>query len=131
VDQFGNITTNYKGQAYSQSFLDSGSNGYFFLDSSTSGIPDCSAGANGFYCPTSTDNLSATNSGANGATGTVNFTVANALSLFTQNDSVFGDLGGPGMNAFDWGLPFFYGRNVFTAIEGKSTPGGTGPYWAY
>jgi hypothetical protein len=131
VDQFGNITTNYKGQAYSQSFLDSGSNGYFFLDSSTSGIPDCGAGANGFYCPASTDNLSATNSGANGASGTVNFTVANALSLFTQNDSVFGDLGGPGMNAFDWGLPFFYGRNVFTAIEGKSTPGGTGPYWAY
>jgi hypothetical protein len=28
-------------------------------------------------------------------------------------------------------LSFFYGRNVFTAIENMSTPGGTGPYFAY
>ena len=33
---------------------------------------------------------------------------------------------------FDWGLPFFFGRNVFVAIQGQSTrPGGTAPYWAY
>jgi hypothetical protein len=32
---------------------------------------------------------------------------------------------------FDFGLPFFYGRNVFTAIEGKNTAGGLGPYFAY
>ncbi|MBV9619664.1 MAG: DUF3443 family protein, partial [Gammaproteobacteria bacterium] len=32
---------------------------------------------------------------------------------------------------FDLGLPFFYGRNVYTAIEQQSTPGGTGPYYAY
>jgi len=47
-----------------------------------------------------------------------------------QADFVFNNLGGPGHDSFDWGLPFF-GRNVFTAIEGRSTPGGTGPYWAY
>jgi hypothetical protein len=28
-------------------------------------------------------------------------------------------------------LPFFYGRNVFTAIEGQNTPAGLGPYVAY
>jgi len=131
VDQFGNFTTNYKGQSYSQSFIDSGSNGYFFLNSSTSGIPSCGSGATGFYCPASTQNLSATNTGANGSSGTVNFSVGNAQTLFTQSDSVYGDLGGPGQNAFDWGLPFFYGRNVFTAIEGKTTSGGAGPFWAY
>jgi hypothetical protein len=40
--------------------------------------------------------------------------------------------GEPTLDAsFDWGLPFFFGRTVFTAIEGMSTPGGTGPYFAF
>ena len=68
------------------------------------------------------------------ASGTVNFSVANADNLFNNNpsDTVLGQLAGPNSLAgFDWGLPFFYGRNVFTAIEGQSTPGGVGPYWAY
>ncbi|HEY3973053.1 MAG TPA: DUF3443 domain-containing protein [Candidatus Sulfotelmatobacter sp.] len=131
VDDFGNFTTTYQGQAYSSSFLDSGSNGYFFLSSTATGLPDCTT-ATGFYCPTSTQNLSATNQGANGTSGKVNFSVGNAETLFAnQSDFVFGDLGGPGQNNFDWGLPFFFGRNVFTAIEGTSTPGGVGPYWAY
>ena len=131
VDDFGNFTTNFKGVSYPGSFLDSGSNGLFFLDSNTTGIPDCPSG-DGFYCPSSTQNLSATNQGVNNASGNVNFSIANADSLFSNgNDAVFGNIGGPGLNSFDWGLPFFYGRNVFTAIEGKSTPGGTGPFWAY
>jgi hypothetical protein len=40
----------------------------------------------------------------------------------------------PGNNItiqFDLGMPFFFGRNVFTAIENQTTPGGTGPYFAY
>lgn len=57
--------------------------------------------------------------------------VANADSLFATNDSELGRLAGPFPGSFDWGLPFFYGRNVFTAIEGKSTPQGSGPYWAF
>jgi hypothetical protein len=131
VDEFGNFTTTYKNAPYANSFIDSGSNGYFFLDSSVTGFPDCGTDT-GFYCPTSTQNLTATNQGANGASGSVSFSVANAETLFAvQSDSVFGDLGGPGGNGFDWGLPFFFGRNVYVAIEGKSTPGGTGPYWAY
>ena len=48
-----------------------------------------------------------------------------------QRLAVFGELGGPNAGSFDWGLPFFYGRAVFTAIEGQSTPGGAGPYWAF
>ena len=51
----------------------------------------------------------------------------------------FGNLGGPNAGmpslhipaSFDWGLSFFYGRSVYTAIEGAITPGGTGPYFAY
>jgi hypothetical protein len=33
--------------------------------------------------------------------------------------------------SFDWGLPFFYGRRVATAIQGYSTSAGTGPYIAF
>ncbi len=124
----GTFTTTYKNQPYAASFVDSGSNGYFFTDSS---IPACSD--NDFYCPSSTENLSAVNQ-AGAASGTVDFSVANADALFAnESDSAFGDLGGPvsKSNSFDWGLPFFYGRNVFTAIEGMSTPGGVGPFWAY
>jgi hypothetical protein len=33
--------------------------------------------------------------------------------------------------SFDWGLPFFYGRTVYTAIENQSTPAGVGPYFAF
>ena len=34
-------------------------------------------------------------------------------------------------SSFDLGLPFFYGRNVYTAIEGRSAGGATGPYFAF
>lgn len=131
ADGFGNLTTKYNGQSYSNSFIDSGSNGYFFLNSGSTGIPDCSMDT-GFYCPAATQNLSATNTGANGASGAVTFSVANAQNLFANgSDAAFGNLGGPGSGGFDWGLPFFFGRNVFVGIEGKSTPGGSGPFWAY
>ena len=131
VDPSGNLagdfTTTFNNVAYNESFIDSGSNGFFFPDTS---IPICFDNPS-FYCPSSTENLSATNAGYAGTpTGTVNFSVANADDL--PDEAVLGQLAGPSsINSFDWGLPFFYGRNVYTAIDGQSTPGGTGPYWAY
>ena len=134
ADTSGSFTTTYKGTAYPGSFIDSGSNGFFFLSSNISGIPAC-GDAPGFYCPSNTTNISATNQGTNGASGTISFSVANADTSFNSNDFAFGDLGGPASNSppyfFDWGLPFFFGRNVFVAIQGKNAPGGTAPYWAY
>jgi hypothetical protein len=130
----GTFSTIFNGTTYSNSFMDSGSNGIFFLDSTTTGIPDCPGGSSDFYCPTVTQNVSATNQGANAASAVVNFSVANALTLFSSNGGnnfAFNDLAGSNPGSFDWGLPFFYGRKVFTAIEGQSTPGGTGPYLAY
>ena len=134
VDAFGNFITTYKNVAYDQSFIDSGSNGFFFLTSSSTGIPAC-PDADFFYCPTSIQNLSAVTAGATGSnSNTINFSVDNADNLFNNNPAafVFPTLAGPNsLSGFDWGLPFFFGRNVFTAIEGKSTPSGSGPYWAY
>jgi uncharacterized protein DUF3443 len=143
---FGNFTTQYKGTDYSGSFLDTGSGGMFFLDSATALIPECTAttcpatGAmvnlSGLYCPSMQASLSATNVGQNGNSGTVSFTVSNADTLFCNNPSswAFSDLAGifgaPPLE-FDWGLNFFYGRTVFVGIEGQTTPGGMGPYWAY
>ncbi len=126
----GNFTTIYKNRVISRSFIDAGSNAFVFADEN---IPLC---ASGFYCPTATVNLSATNQGANGATSIVNFSVANADLLLANNPTfaAFNNLGARSpflATSFDWGLPFFYGRNVFTAIEGKSTPAGNGPYFAY
>ena len=31
---------------------------------------------------------------------------------------------------FDWGLPFFYGRSVFTAFEGAAIGGNPVPFFA-
>lgn len=136
ADSAGNFTTTYNGSALSNSFIDSGSNGYFFNDSS---IPQCpaSSAAPDYYCPPSTLALSADNTGQNGTTGTIAFQIANADSLFSAgagNNAAFSNIGGPlsGFSgAFDWGLPFFFGRTVFVGIEGQSSPGGIGPYWAY
>jgi hypothetical protein len=138
-DLYGSFTTVFNGVSYPSSFIDSGSNAVFFLDSATTGLPGCAVSV-GFYCPSSTQVLSATNTGANNLSKSVNFTVANLDRLPARNSvfddvagsSSFGDSqGGPPSLYFDWGLPFFFGRTVFVAIEGRSTPGGTGAYWAY
>jgi hypothetical protein len=131
-DRFGNLMTTFNGHQY-PSFLDTGSNGYFFLDSKTTGLADCSTSQKGFYCPPSPVNLSAVNNSAQaGSSSTVNFTIVSASQLFSNsNDFVFPTLGGPNPGIFDWGLPFFMGRNVFVAIEGRNTPAGAGPFWAY
>lgn len=128
-DQNGNLKTNFKGTTY-EGFLDSGSNAYFFLSSGAVGMPDCPNPESGFYCPSSAVNLSATNSSASGgASSTINFTIENANTLFSSaTNAVFPSLGGSNPSTFDWGLPFFFGRNVFVAFE---SPVGSGPYWAY
>jgi Protein of unknown function (DUF3443) len=125
----GNFTTSYKGASYSASFIDSGSNGIFFEDAS---IPQCTV-SKGFYCPTSTLALSATTIAAdNSASAVVPFTIENVESL--GGGVYVANVGGPsaaarngGSNAFDWGLPFFFGRRVFVGLENGATPG----YWAY
>ena len=139
TDSSGNFQTTYNGIAYSSSFIDSGSNAIFFLDHATLGIPDCSDNP-GWYCPSGTVNYTATNTGLNGATGPVTFSIANADALFSSNggaNAAFNDLGGDSGTStstdyFDFGMPFFYGRNVFVGINGQSGPNGSvGPYWAY
>ena len=132
---FGTVTATLNGTMYIQSYLDSGSNANFFP---TTSIPSCSAPNDGFLCPTSTTNVSATLTGTDGTTASANFSVANADSLFQQNNAmnfVFSNLAGSNYAAnvpfpnttVDLGLSFFYGHNVFTGFENNSN----GPYFAY
>jgi hypothetical protein len=130
TDDQGYITSVFQGQSYPKSFVDSGSNGLFFLDPATSGLASC-RGNTGFYCPPTTQNLTATNRGSSGTGTSVGFSIANADTLFNSPNYAFSNLGGSNPGAFDWGLTFFFGRNVYTAIEQQSTPGGVGPYFAY
>ncbi|HEY1724443.1 MAG TPA: DUF3443 domain-containing protein [Steroidobacteraceae bacterium] len=138
ADSAGNIITLYKSQTLSDSFFDSGSNGLYFPDSS---IPACTnsqsnPSASDFYCPTTLQQLQATNQGQDGTQSVVSFEVSNLNSISNSFYAV-PSIGGPAAtntmlgSYFDWGVPFFYGRSVYTAIEGKSAAGTMGPYYAY
>jgi hypothetical protein len=125
----GFITTVFSGTTYAESFVDSGSNGYFFTDSSLTPCTD--SGFTDFYCPSSTASLSGELQLASG-TSTVDFDVASAEQI-NATYFVYPGLGGtnPTADSFDWGLPFYFGRRVATAIDGYTTSAGSGPYIAY
>jgi hypothetical protein len=139
ADFEGNFTPTFNGTAYPGSYIDSGSGGYFFLDSATTGLPNCATNsdADGFYCPPNPVSFTAINSGPNpkgtgvAVSTNVAFSIANALPLIDSPSVVFNNVGGPNPDSFDWGIPFFLGRTVFVGIEGQSSAAGTGPYWAY
>jgi len=139
ADINGNFVTTFEGATYAGSYLDSGSNGLFFNPPANYGIAICSSPLDGFYCPNNTENFSAQISGQTGSSGiaTVSFSVANTLALFNTGNYVFANLGGTETNVsgqgntFDWGLPFFLGRDVYVAFEGQHTTKATGPYFGF
>ena len=140
ADTHGNFQTTYKNVAYNQSFIDSGSNALYFLDSTTLGIPDCPSPNQGWYCPAVTTSYTVTNTGLNGTSNPVTLSVANADALFLANggqNAAFSNLAGDSGTStstdyFDFGLPFFYGRSVFVGIENMTGPNKVvGPYYGY
>ena len=128
----GWLTTVYKGRTLPNSFIDSGSNAYFFQDSA---IASCTVtGTLGFYCPPAPQSLSALIQGTNGRNTSIQFGLTSASSLFAGGGTAFNNLGAPNASftSFDWGLPFFYGRTVFVAIEGAAVSGApAGPFVAF
>ncbi len=137
------LATTFNGTTQTGAVIDSGSNAYFFTDSS---LTACTSPNTSYYCPASDTALSASiqgvtyNSGTNTDTAsgpalTVPFTIGNATTLFTNNpsDAVFPTLGGPNGSVngvilgFDWGLPFFYGRKVYVLFEQNTLSTTTGP----
>ena len=137
TDGEGFINTVYKNVTYTKAFIDSGSNLNFFNDGS---ITTCTANSLEYYCPSSELTESATEQGITSTGGignqvSVTFYVTNLANL-SASYSAFDNVAAPfsattDSTDFDFGLPFFYGRNVFTVIDGASTTGGTGPYFAF
>jgi hypothetical protein len=130
TDNVGNVTTTFNGTTMS-GYFDTGSNTISFLDDSTIPLPACPGDDKDFSCPATTQRLTATNTGQNGTTAPITFSAANAETLFNSSNFAFNDIVGPDSGDFDWGLPFFFGRTVFTGIEGQTTPAGIGPLWAF
>jgi hypothetical protein len=123
-----NFTTTYNGVPNPSSFLDSGSNGFFFDDPA---IQTC---LGGWYCPGDLMGFNATTTGSDGRSSTVeSFLLDDATILFATGNSAFSDLGFDIPGIFDWGLPFFFGRRIFVAIAGKSVAGVSepAPFWAF
>jgi hypothetical protein len=120
----GYVTTNTGGQTYAVSYLDSGSNGLFFHSTQ---FPVC-----GFwYCPSATLSASASITGTDGLSSTVSFDIGNSNTLFASSNNAFDNLAGNSSQGFGWGLPFFYGKRVYTAIASRNTSAGQGPYYAF
>jgi hypothetical protein len=117
------------------SYIDSGSNAYFFNDA----ITPCTGASAGLYCPASPVALTATmlpyNTPSNPASFPYNFSV---MDVTTSPNLAFNNAGGPSGTCnnttipctFAWGMPFFYGRNVFTALEGTTINSIVGPFFA-
>jgi hypothetical protein len=128
----GLFITNLQGTTYNNSFIDSGSNALYFA----TGITQCTTYNTDFYCPTTLRSLSANMDGSASSITGVSFQVADTNSL-NGTYAAFDDLAGSTADnadlsgAFDWGMPFFYGRSVFIGIDGIQTPGGPGPFYAF
>jgi len=136
LDGNAELVMTFNGRTLANSFIDSGSNGIYFADSS---ISLCTtAGFTTFYCPSNPLNLGLSIQGANGVmVNNLVFTVGNAVTMVNSNPTfnVLPELAGtlPAGNAgtFDYGLAFFYGKRVAVAVEGNKTSVGTGPYIAF
>ncbi len=131
----GTLTTVYNGRTLPDSVIDTGSPAYLFDDTS---IAVCPSPDQTYYCPVTSSGaptslgLNALLQGADGTTAAQSFTIANAQVLFGSGQilSAFPTLGGPNggtFTAFDWGMPFFYGRSVYVLFEQNSAAGVTGP----
>jgi hypothetical protein len=137
------ININYKNFTYTEGFIDSGSNLNYFNDGT---ITTCASGSASIFCPSSELTETALVEGASGSPQvSVTFNVSNPETLEENEPSftAFDNVAAPPLatpvtsslessEEFDLGLPFFYGRNIFTAIEGMNTTGGgEGPYFAF
>ena len=143
ADINGEFTTQFSAASasYIPSFIDSGSNSYIMPSPAASyGLTDCSVGhgsnwAGAFCAATPVSFTAITRSADLSASTSINFTIGDYYGFSNNGNGykVFGEVAvSSGTNKlFDWGLPFFFGRNVYVGIEGKTSMLGAGPYWAY
>jgi hypothetical protein len=141
VDSNGFFTTQYQGRAIINSAIDSGTNGYAFSDTT---IPTTGE----WYTPSSALSLSATMETTNGSGSpvAVPFSIGNAANTMASGYAAYDNVGMylTGLPAYDgssdtmlseegflWGLPFFYGRSVYTVLENAKVGTQAGPFVAF
>jgi hypothetical protein len=135
---YGTFNTEFAQTSYPFSIVDTGSSAYYFEDSAIPTCADTPADEPPLYCPASTESFTGSIQGDNGSIdSSVAFMVGNGDSLSmlaSQGDAVlpsFAATAGSNTQTFDWGLPFFYGRNVYVGNEGATIGGQTGPLIAF
>ncbi|AXL52904.1 hypothetical protein DSC91_006103 [Paraburkholderia caffeinilytica] len=128
VDKYGSITTQYQGNVFNMSAIDSGTNIYAFPDSSI-------ATTSGWYTPSSALNLTATMEATDGSSAPykLTFPIDNVLNLTASGNAAYNNVGAyfSYNRMFLWGLPFFYGRSVYTVIGTNKIGTRTGPFVAF
>jgi hypothetical protein len=133
-DNYFYITTAVGNSTFPNSYIDSGSNGYFFEDAGLSTGCIGAGQGSGWYCPPALQTREAVLSDSFGVKANASVRIVSADLLFASANTAFATLGGtPGTAApgvFVWGLPFFYGRQVYTAIWGQQLAL-DGPWFAY
>jgi hypothetical protein len=130
TDAFGDLNNSVFNGTTVQAFLDSGSNAYFFGDSS---LTQCGSNFAGFYCPSSAQTRTLTLVGLNNAQTSASIGILNAATLFNNSGNyAFNDLAGQigGNSSFDLGLPFFYGRHVYYGMD-QTANSGRAPFVAF
>jgi hypothetical protein len=120
--------------SFADSYIDSGSNALFFADATVAtACQNTTGSASSWYCPPAALHRTATLTDALGTTISVAYDVTSADALFSSSSMAFNDLAGTvaaGSSSFVWGLPFFYGRTVYTSIWGQ-TLSPNGPWNAF
>ena len=143
LDSYLNISTQYQGgPIIYNSYLDTGTNGLFFSDSSIALCSAAVAGKPTWYCPATQLFKSAVLSdgdspGLNAVT--VDFLVRDSGSVSPSSTALPGMAGAPADPAtsaasFSWGLPFFYGKRVSLSIWDKSSKDplySAGPWYSF
>lgn len=141
VDKNGFFTTQYRGRGIMYSAIDSGTNGIAFADPTIPTTGD-------WYTPASPLTLSATMEATNGTGKPVimPFPIGNAMTLSANGYAAYDNIGMymPSLSVYDpssaavssvetflWGLPFFYGRDVYSVLEGATVGAQTGPFVAF
>ena len=134
-------------QTFIGSYLDTGTNGIFFTDSSSAALPLCAASS--WYCPAGLTTLNAFLWDGGKAQPTQNspwvsvpvqFQIGNAEALFSTSNTAFSGAAGtapltstgqPDTTSFAWGMPFFYGKKVYMSIWDITSGSGATPWYAW
>jgi hypothetical protein len=136
----GDFNTTFNGGTTAlPALIDSGTDDYAFADTdpnmaSCTATPPNNAAWVGYYCPiVAPQSLSAVNTGvgANNATNTVQFAIADPNSFVSTATAFINLGGGQGSTRFTWGMPFFYGRKIYIGIDKAMVGTLQGPFYAY